>query len=84
MKNRHVLYYLSDLLLKLTFTHDNFPFVYSHLFILFRLIIPSMLYISPFNTAIFASFSALQVINIYSVLFVTDDGNKMLMRVSLQ
>ena len=69
--------------LKLTFTHDNFPFVYSQLFIVFRLIIPSMLHIFPFNTAIFASFSAVQVINVYSVLFVTDDGNEMLIRVSL-
>ena len=68
---------------ELTFTHNDFPLIYSQLFILFKLIIPSLLYIFPFTKAIFALFNALQVKNFCLVMFVTDDGNKIPIGVSL-
>ena len=68
---------------KLTFTNNDFPLIYSQLFILFKLIVPSILYIVSFIKAIFALSNALQVTNICFAMFVTDDGNNIPIGVSL-
>ena len=57
--------------------------MYYQLLILSKFIMPSILNILPFVRATVALFNSLQVTNICFVLFVTDDGNKILIGVNL-
>ena len=65
------------------FIYKDFPFMYSQQLILFKFIVPGILYILPFIRATFALFNSLQVTNICFVSFVTDDGNKIPIGVNL-
>ena len=56
-------------------THKDFRFMYSHLLVLSKFIMQSILYILPFIRRTFLLFNSLQVTNICFVSFVTDDGN---------
>ena len=75
------IYFVSS---KLTFTHKDLPFIYSQLFILFKFLIPRILYISPFIKTIFALFNSLQVANICFVSFVIDNPNKIPSAINLK
>ena len=75
--------FTSSMLLKLTFTHSDFPLIYSQFYILFKFITPSIFDILPFISANSASFISLQVINICFVSFCTEDENNKPIGVSL-
>ena len=68
---------------KLAFNHNDFPFMCSQLFILYKFIIPSIFTSFSLIRAIFMLFSYLQVTNICFVSFFTNDGNKMPIGVGL-
>ena len=83
-KDKCLLLFICSCSVNDTFTHRDFPFIFSQLLVLSKFIIPSILYILPFIMTTFALFNSMQETNIYFVSFVTDDRNKILIGFNLQ